>query len=374
MIRIIAVQVRRVYPVMFILFALFFPTVLLATNHAPVITAEIIERLASVARINFSDMPVEAGRMELGWFALSADGARLAMSNREYELIVWNTIPPKQINTLSVTCLDGRGVGTLIDAVFYNNGRALVAAHASMEGYYLAYYVVTSDLNTILCSTEQVTPLRIWVGEAALTRPEVWLEYISNNPGEAASVQHSTALMGLDSSQDVPVETLPSGPENDPESFLRIGRIEPPLAITVTHDNLIKRWNLETGEVTATAQLDELPGAGQMNATGRYFVWRDAEAANLYMLDFETGENRLIAPLSGTYIPFLLLTVDADVAIGVNVGLEPVVVAWDTATGERYDLGEYRACNRQPDMVRLSQDGTTLVIGCDTGLDIWRIA
>jgi len=27
-----------------------------------------------------------------------------------------------------------------------------------------------------------------------------------------------------------------------------------------------------------------------------------------------------------------------------------------------------------PDMIRMSHDMTTLVIGCDTGLDIWRIA
>ncbi len=81
----------------------------------------------------------------------------------------------------------------------------------------------------------------------------------------------------------------------------------------------------------------------------------------------------LIAPLDGAFIPFMLLSFDASVAIGVNVGSEPTVIVWDTTTGERYDLGEYRACNRQPDMVRLSGDGTTLVIGCDTGLNIWRV-
>jgi hypothetical protein len=136
---------------------------------------------------------------------------------------------------------------------------------------------------------------------------------------------------------------------------------------------LVKRWNLEMDAPTATVELGSLPGVGQVNASGRYFVWGDAESTHLFLLDFETGENRLIAPLDGTYIPFLLLGVNADVAIGVNVGLEPTIVAWDTMTGERYDLGEYRTCNRQPDMVRLSRDGTTLVIGCDTGLDIWRI-
>jgi hypothetical protein len=167
--------------------------------------------------------------------------------------------------------------------------------------------------------------------------------------------------------------SIPSGPEHDFDAFLRIGRIKPPTAITVTQSGQVKRWNLETGEVTATAQLEELPGAGQVNASGRYFIWRDAESTSLHLLDFETGEDRGVAPLDGAYIPFMFLTSDASVAIGVNVGSEPIVAAWDTSTGERYNLGEYRACNRQPDMVRLSGDGTALVIGCDTGLDIWRV-
>jgi hypothetical protein len=57
----------------------------------------------------------------------------------------------------------------------------------------------------------------------------------------------------------------------------------------------------------------------------------------------------------------------------VDVDDEPVVVAWDVATGQQYHLGTYRQCNRPPDMARLSEDGTTLVIACDTGLDIWRV-
>jgi hypothetical protein len=170
------------------------------------------------------------------------------------------------------------------------------------------------------------------------------------------------------------IDEIESGPENDPDAFLRIGRIDPPFAITVTSDFLVKLWNLELDEVIATAQLNELPGAGQLTVDGRYFAWRDGDSKNLHLLDFKTGKDRIVATLQGSYIPFLLLNSSASVIIGVNVALKPVVVAWNTVTGERVNLGEYRACSRQPDMVRLSYDSKTLVIGCDKGLDVWRIS
>jgi hypothetical protein len=136
----------------------------------------------------------------------------------------------------------------------------------------------------------------------------------------------------------------------------------------------VKRWNLETGKVTASAKVDALPGAGQVNADGRYFGWRDGDSKALHLLDFEMGNDRVVAQINGNYIPFLLLASGADVIIGVNMGLTPTVTAWDVVSGRHLDLGEYRQCDRQPDMVRLSGDGTTLVIGCNTGLDIWRVA
>src|SRR5262249_35736695 len=145
-------------------------------------------------------------------------------------------------------------------------------------------------------------------------------------------------------------------------------------AITATHDALLKRWNLETGEVTATAQLDTLPGAGQVNADGSHFVWIDQAFQSLHLLDFGSGQDRVVASLGGTYIPYLLLSLAADVIIGVNVNQESNIVAWDVTSGERIGPGHYRSCNRQPDMARLSKDGRTLAVGCDTGLDIWRMS
>jgi hypothetical protein len=89
-------------------------------------------------------------------------------------------------------------------------------------------------------------------------------------------------------------------------------------------------------------------------------------------MNFATGDDKVVTQLEGLYIPFLFVNAQADIILGVNVDDQPVVNAWIAASGERLPLGLYRQCNRPPDMVKLSADSTTLIIGCDTGLDIWR--
>jgi len=341
-----------------------------AQGSAEVMNAGNIARLESVSRIDFEALSSVVGRMELGWFVLSKDGERLAVRNRANELIVLDT-QGRVLDRYAVPGRDGLPA-TVLDADFNATGDMLASVHLDGMGYDVAYRQIGSQSLPYFRFETSDSPLRIWFDE------QVWLEVSPNDPHEGRYVerllpgaldqyQPGAALSGDEISISL------SGPENDPDAFLRIGRIMPPFALTVTQAGWVKRWNLETGEATATAAVNTVPGAGQLNASGRHFVWRDANSRELYLLDFETGDNRLVAPLNGAYVPFLFLTPQADAAIGVNVGLEPVVAAWDTATGERYDLGEYRACGRQPDVVRLSRDGTMLVIGCDTGLDIWRI-
>jgi hypothetical protein len=367
--RIIAVQVRRVYPIVWIAFVLLLAGMLYAQeDNSGVISADNIEQLTSVARIDFDALSVELGGLDLGWFALSPTANRLAVRNRNNELVILNP-HGDVVDRYSAPGRDDLPA-TVLEADFSADGTMLASAHLDGMGYVVAHRQIDTGTMQYLRFETTDAPIRIWTGD------QIWLEISSVDPLSGRFViqvpPDSLSASGeMQEADDFPV--IPSGPEHDLDAFLRIGRIKPPTAITVTQAGLVKRWNLETGEVTATAHLDELPGAGQVNASGRYFVWRDAESANLYLLDFETEENRLIVSLNGTYIPFLFLSTDASVAIGVNVGSEPTVVAWNTATGERYDLGEYRACNRQPDMVRLSRDGTTLVIGCDSGLDIWRV-
>jgi hypothetical protein len=311
--------------------------------------------------------------MDLGWFALSQTGDRIAVRDRNNDLVILD-IQGNILDRYFVPGTDGLPA-TVIDADFDAMGNLLVSVHLDGAGYDVAYRQIEARTTQYFRFEMGDYPLRIWVDNGNA----VWLEVSPADSRQQRSIiqLRPDVIERFPSGDALPEEeitSLPSGPENDPDAFLRIGRIKPPTAITVTRQGLVKRWDLEMDVPTAIVELGSLPGAGQVNASGRYFVWRDAESTVLSLLDFENGENRLIVSLNGMYIPFLLLSVNADVVIGVNVDSEPTVVAWDTTSGERFDLGEYRTCNRQPDMVRLSRDGTTLVIGCDTGLDIWRIA
>ena len=165
-------------------------------------------------------------------------------------------------------------------------------------------------------------------------------------------------------------------PASDADAVVRIGRIPLPYVVTSSLDGIVKLWNLDTDDIVYEVNngTGEPSVFGNINADATHLVWRDNANQTLYLLNFETGENREIAPLNGDYAQWYFLTNDASAIIAVNLGGEPNVVVWDTATGERTDLGNYRDCERpQPDMVRFTEDGTTLIIGCDTGLDIWRV-
>ena len=108
-------------------------------------------------------------------------------------------------------------------------------------------------------------------------------------------------------------------------------------------------------------------------AVGSHFAFSDPASDRLNLLNLATAENRVVAKLDGAYSQYHILTSDGSAIILVNLDFDPVIVAWDVATGRRYDLGPYRNCGRIPDKVTLSVDGAALIIGCDKGLDIWRI-
>ena len=315
-------------------------------ERPPVIDAENITRLGSVRQIDFAD---DAAPIENGRFALRDDGERVALADTQGNIHILDT--------------DGLPVGfygvqgndmTLANplAITFGPADSIASIHTDGDQFFAVKFdYVTGDL------------LEARFPEALL---DVWWS------GSSVMLETETAVAMVSDNVLLPLSRTF---RQDTDSIIRIGRIAPPLAITVTEDGRVKRWNMETGEITAEVQVEgALPIYGQMNAGGeQYLAWRDPLSAALHLLDFATGEDRVIVELNGTYIPFIFLSANADVIIGVNVDDKPVVVAWDVATGQQYNLGAYRTCSRPPDMVRLSADGSTLVIGCDAGLDIWRI-
>ncbi len=329
--------------------------VIAAQEDAPeVIGAGNVARLGSVGQINFTTDVLN------GRFFIDNQALVIAVFDRHNRRLIWDDDGQLIGDELMLQGSNGDAV-VLIDADFSFSGESMGMIYTDGEQHY-AYKqptILVEGLSNFPIPSEEML-LEVWVDDAPF---DLW------------AYDGRRILQTLSPTELTPVTT--HTPDADPESVIRIGRIEPPLAVTVTEDGRVKRWNMETGEVTAEVQVDiadGLPIYGAVNAGGdEYLVWRDPASTALHVLNFETGEDARIVELGGSYMPFIFLSSAADVIIGVNVDDASVVVAWDVATGTRYDLGEYRECNRPPDMARLSQDGTTLVIGCDTGLDIWRV-
>jgi WD40 repeat protein len=315
----------------------------------PPISAENFRGLKSVARINFEDMAAE---FNAGWFALNDAGnlyALVDVTGRVFTLREDNNIE------YSFTVLeDGNAYpGSLVDATI--DKTQLYTVHIIDGQTYVGQ-------NLIKLSG---FPQSLWVHDERL--------YIEALP---TGMDSTTQINIFDSNTLNLVDTIPYAPAQDTETIVRIGRIPPPYVVTSSIDGIVKLWNLETGETVYEVDngTGEASVFGNINADATHLVWRDRGSNSLYLLNFETGENRFIDELEGGYVQWFFLINDASVIIAVNTDFEPNIIVWAVETGERIILGEYRQCNRpQPDMARLSADGTTLVIGCDTGLDIWRI-
>jgi hypothetical protein len=341
------------------------------------ITAATISQLAPVRQIDFAGLTDPAGapvEVVNGWFALHPDGSRIAVKSDANQVVLLDSSGEVQhLYTAPLDLPPGDLPATFIDAAFSPDGRWLVSAHTLGTDLYL----VSLSLGEDNAPVEQVFrdagyPTRVWISEAN----EVWLEMA---PAITRADQRPflLAARSLEPCADEPCPqrptAYPSGPDSDPESFFRMGRIRQNAAVTVTQTFLAKRWDLYTGEVTASAQLTALPGMASLTPDQRFFAWRDNDSTALRLLDFETGDDRLIAPLGGEYSPFLLLNPAADVIIGVHVGWEPVVVAWRVSDGSRIELGQHRPCARPPDLAALTIAGARLVIGCDAGLEVWQV-
>ncbi len=338
------------------------PTAQAQTNPpaAPPIRADAIQQLRPIWQLDFADLPPAAGRVDSGWFAVSADGEQFALLNRDNRLILWDRTDGYQATAQA----DCGQPGGFIDGVFSPDRRWFGAIYVAGLTSYAAFYRLDDPKLAVTACGLDGLPSRLWFDADS----RAWLEMLPNDPRQAAYVMRLTAAF-----QPTVDDRIPSGPESDAESFFRIGRVEPPLAVTATQAGIVKLWDLESGQITAQAQLPILPGVGQVNASGDQFAWMDTDYRELNVLDFHTGRSRSMTALNGKLIPFLLPTASADVIIGVTVGDAARILAWDTTSGQAFDLGSYRSCSRPADLARLSRDSSTLVIGCDQGLQAWRI-
>lgn len=359
---------------------------LTAQSTAEPLTLENIDRFQSVQRIDFpADLPIDSG-----WFTLSDDGRYAAVTRRDNGLVIFDTVTGEQVETYTmggrvdwtalldeVSCTPGcetrirwdtllltqvSEAGSVQNALFAD-GSTLWTLHATINGYFLSRYNVgdtTYFLMQVPVPVEE-RPVRVWTDAEA-----IWLEVTAETP----------YIMRIPDPQLhetlPPIETLPAAPYADQTAIARNSRAQAPLAITADSTGLVKRWNLETGALVDSLQVPQVPQFSRINDGNddRLALRVDDR---LLLADFTDSTTEMLAPLA-TEPSALIVNPAGDLVLGVALNTAPVVVAWDATTGERGEIGTYRDdCTRIPDMVRLSADGTTLVIGCDVGLDVWRV-
>ncbi len=323
-----------------------------AAQDGAIIVGANVGRLRSVERIDFADIGDD---LEIGWFEANEDAS---------EFVVFDS--------------DGRiyrvGVGGVIDSWTYRGNAAqvfsLIDAVYATGGplvFYLldgAYFVNDRQL--------QVDDFPV---AAHLIEQSLFVEAVTTS---GATVYHELSLAAADGVIR-PDRTIALPGSDAVNPGVLIGRVDFPHAIVSRlADGQLSvyrypyAFSVEGGR---EYRLDGGPAvAGALNAGGSHFAWSDPASERLNALDLGSGENKVVAELGGAYAQYLLLTADASAIIAVNVDFEAAVFAWVVESGERLDLGAYRECKRIPDRVALSADGAALVIGCDTGLDIWRIA
>jgi hypothetical protein len=330
----------------------------LAQVEPPVIDAGNVARLHSAQQIDFANLPSGAGEVRSGWFVASGNAQHILVRTTAETLLLLDH-DSQLIDSYFILGSDGLPT-TVMDAALTDEGTTLIMAslHSNGASYVVGEHVATHDAPSVALIDDAQIPLSVWIGA------NVWLETLPQTPETPEVVQMYR------NGEFVSEQINPA--ENDPDSIIRIGRILPPQAVTVTEAGLVKLWDLETGELVRSADVDGLPQFGAVNASGTHFGWRGGDSYAINLLNLETGENQVIDP-DAPLVDWLFVGASGDVVLGVGYDGQPRVVAWEVATGEMIDLGEHRACNRPPDTVRLSQDGTTLIIGCDTGLDLWRV-
>jgi hypothetical protein len=343
----------RHYTLLFLCFLLIFAPTFAETDAPIPISADNIRDFRSVIQADFEPYP----DIVSGWFVVSPDGQRVAVREGLDRMAVFEE--GIYIGTIRVTN-PNLEFPNIIDATFIADG-AIIAIIDERGLVTFRDIDVGTPASMNFALTDDIMPQALWVKSG-----QAWIE--------ALAIADNTSVVGYMASETPPTY-IPYAPADDPNALVRIGRILPPYVVTSSPEGEVKLWNLETGDILASADIGDMPAVfGQISPNGQFLVWRDPLSQTMSLLNFETGENVPVAQLDGAYFQAFFVSDDGSVIMAVDEDFEPRVVAWIVATGERIDLGEFRACSRVPDMIRMSHDMTTLVIGCDTGLDIWRVA
>ncbi len=335
------------HPFMILIFlAIFSEQVLTPT---PEINSQNIANFAPVAQIDFATDPLQSG-----WFALSDDGHLATVAMPDSMLVEFSITGEQRVLYQQKDFVTGT-----------YRGDTFIGLHAPVDGYLLIDNAM--PVSEFLYEYDADTPA--YPQDLFVTDETLFVEHQPMG-------MDNEAFVSLNARDGDSISFIEYAPSEDESAVVRIGRIPAPYAVTSSQTGDVTLWNWTTGAALKTVNngLDEPSVFGNINTSASHLVWRDNASETLYLLDFETGENKTIAALNGDYVQWFFLSNDANVIIGVNIGFVPNVVAWDVATGEFLELGNYLPCERpQPDMARLSADGTTLVIGCDVGLQFWRI-
>lgn len=329
------------------------PAVHVQAQEATPISAANIDDLRSIQQIDF-----DTERFNSGWFVIDSTGERIMALDRHNQAYVW-TDQGTLIASLPIE--NGNQAGLVFDAVFLpENQLAILVDGRAIQLWNLDDESIAASIDV----PSDITQQTLWHSE-----DQLW--------GEALSTENEPIIVQYDMTNNTDPIIKPYAPATDPEAVVRIGRIRPPYAITSSLDGLITLWGMEKTESINTAdnQLGIPAVFGAIDPEASAFAWRDQNNETLYLLDFETDENLVVADLAGAYVHWFLLPASKDTIIAVHKGSEAGLFAWKIGSAEAIELGPYRSCERaQPDMVRISADSTTIAIGCDTGIDLWRIS
>ncbi len=333
-------------------FAVFCACLVRAQEHPPISAANLAQ-LKPDARIDFSDFP---GALNIGWFEAQAAAQEFLVFDQTGR--IYRVSEAGIVDSWAYLEPGSEQLFSLIDAAYIADEPQLLYV---LNG---AYFI-----------NEQRLPAGV--------EPIALASHGASLVVEAIDADGQTLFMRYALREEGggwrPVEEF-SLPVADPQRpAVRIGRVAFPFMLySSLTDGGLKIYRYPDAFAAGLESDYHLAGGpavfGAVNESGSHFTWSDPASARLNLLDLNTGENRVVAEIGGAYAQYHLLTAEASAILIVNLDFAPEVYAWEVETGARHDLGAYRDCERIPDKVALSGDGSALIIGCDTGLDIWRIA